>query len=113
MGEQFLDIAEVKAWADTILAAMERAGIASVPLDQQYYHAFVGVDAAFDMAKAADMGVGDLQRDLDGLRKQLAGQRSGEDLDLSQALERLQAIIGYLAHASGGTVASRDDGEEG
>ncbi|WP_428032407.1 hypothetical protein [Ancylobacter sp.] len=112
MAEMSLAVADVKLWAATIISALERSGIATVPLIQPYYHTAIG--NIFDLTKDAEWGVGDVVDDIADLRSEIASYTANEGMVLWHALEHLQGVLGLLVHAAEatGTVAFLDNGGE-
>ena len=112
MAEHSLAIAEVKIWAETLFSALERSGITTVPINDQYYRAVAG--NIFDLSENDEWGVGDVCDDICDLRSAMADYNANEGMVLWDALEHLQGIVGFLAHTaeSTGTVAFlKNDGE--
>jgi len=112
MGQQFLEVQEVRTWVNTILDAMEQAGISSMPLDKQYYHTLLGPDEAFDLSKPPGLGVSDLHDDVLDLRNEVQSYGANEGMQLHHALVHLQGVVGFLAVASDGVVAFLNESEE-
>jgi hypothetical protein len=111
MAETTLAISEVRDWSNAIFEAMERAGVTSVPIDQQYYWQ-VHYSDAFELGDPPVTVVGDVFDDVGDLQGEVANFRANKGMVLSHALDHLSGILTLLAATNGGTVVFLGDTDE-
>ena len=99
MAEMRLKIADVREWTNTIFDAMERAGVDTLPIDQDHYWSIWPTDS-FELDKLPEHMVGALSDDIADLNGDMAVLRSGDSMNLWHTLGHLAGVINFMAAAN-------------